>query len=247
MEKKMAAKILIVDDNPSVLKLLNINLSKAGYEIVEAENGEQAFDVANKTLPDLIISDIMMPQMDGLELCWMIRENSKVPLVPFIFLTSFDDQETEIKGFRAGADKYLNKPIERKDLLEKVAELLNRNKKVNAVQEEEMDKKGFAGDLVDLSIVELVQMLNLNKKSGTLHIEDSSGGKIYLKDGHLYAAECGNLKGEEAVYELVKIQEGKFNFEIVDVDIDRNVQASTMNVIMEACRIMDESHNTETP
>ena len=62
----------------------------------------------------------MMPQMDGLELCWMIRENSKVPIVPFIFLTSFDDPETEVKGFRAGADRYLNKPIERKELLERV-------------------------------------------------------------------------------------------------------------------------------
>ena len=105
----MGKKILIVDDNPNVLKLLNISLSKAGYDIVEAENGEMAFEVANREQPDIIVSDIMMPQMDGIELCWMIRENSKIPLVPFIFLTSFDDSEMEIRGFRAGADDYLNK------------------------------------------------------------------------------------------------------------------------------------------
>jgi DNA-binding response OmpR family regulator len=237
----MAAKILIVDDNPSVLKLLNISLNKAGFEVVEAENGEEAFEMANENLPDLIISDIMMPQMDGLELCWMIRENSKIPMVPFIFLTSFDDPETEVKGFRAGADKYLNKPIERKDLLEKVNELLDRKKKVNEVAQKELDNKGFAGDLSDLSIVELVQMLNLNKKSGILNISAEVDGKIYLKDGQLHAALCQDLTGEKAVYKLVEQIDGKFNFELNEVSLDRNVEASTMNVIMEACRIMDEN------
>jgi DNA-binding response OmpR family regulator len=239
----MAEKILIVDDNPSVLKLLNISLSKAGYEIVEAENGEEAFESANENLPDLIISDIMMPQMDGLELCWMIRENSKVPMVPFIFLTSFDDPETEVKGFRAGADKYLNKPIERKDLLSKVQELLSRKKKVNEVAQKELDNKGFGGDLSDLSIVELVQMLNLNKKSGVLNIKAGVSGEIFLKDGQLHAANCTDLQGEKAVYKLVEQLDGKFNFEIVDVTVDRNIEVSTMNVIMEACRIMDESRH----
>ncbi len=239
----MSEKILIVDDNPSVLKLLNISLTKAGYNIIEAENGEEAFEVANENLPDLIISDIMMPQMDGLELCWMIRENSKIPMVPFIFLTSFDDPETEVKGFRAGADKYLNKPIERKDLLEKVQELLSRKNKVSDVAKKELDNKGFAGDLSDLSIVELVQMLNLNRKSGVLHIETDIGGEIYLKDGQLHAAKCSDLEGENAVYKLVEQQDGKFNFEISDVTIERNVENSTMNVIMEACRIMDESRH----
>jgi two-component system alkaline phosphatase synthesis response regulator PhoP len=155
----MAKKILIVDDNPNVLKLLNISLSKAGYQIVEAENGEVAFQVANKERPDLIISDIMMPQMDGIELCWMIRENSEVPLVPFIFLTSFDDSEMEIRGFRAGADEYLNKPIDRKELLERVEELLNRTEKLKTIDDTTETKKAFEGDLKDLSIVELVQML----------------------------------------------------------------------------------------
>ncbi len=239
----MAEKILIVDDNPSVLKLLNISLSKAGYDVIEAENGEEAFEVANENLPDLIISDIMMPQMDGLELCWMIRENSKIPMVPFIFLTSFDDPETEVKGFRAGADKYLNKPIERKDLLEKVQELLSRKNKVNDVAKRELDNKGFGGDLSDLSIVELVQMLNLNRKSGVLKIEAKTTGEIYLKDGQLHAAKCLDLIGEKAVFKLVELQDGKFNFELSEVAIERNIEGSTMNVIMEACRIMDESRH----
>ncbi|HGY57009.1 MAG TPA: response regulator [Caldithrix abyssi] len=243
----MGHKILIVDDNPNVLRLLNISLSKAPqkYEIIEAENGEIAYELANKEKPDLIISDIMMPQMDGIELCWMIRENSEIPLVPFIFLTSFDDAEMEIRGFRAGADEYLNKPIDRKELLSRVEELLARTQNLKSIEKKSEAHKGFSGDLKDLSIVELVQMLNLNKKSGILHIHSDEEGRIYLKDGQLYAVEAGDLQGEEAMYKLVAKTEGTFSFELTDITIEPNIHNSTMNVIMEACRIMDETHHKD--
>lgn len=245
----MAHKILIVDDNPNVLRLLNISLTKAaaGYEIIEAENGEVAFEIANREKPDLIISDIMMPQMDGIELCWMIRENSEIPLVPFIFLTSFEDPEMEIRGFRAGADEYLNKPIDRKELLQRVEELLARTKNLKQMEAKSESQKGFSGDLRDLSIVELVQMLNLNKKTGILHIHtEKVKGKIFLKDGHLFAAETDSQTGEEAMYELVAQESGTFNFQVTDFTYERNIHNSTMNVIMEACRIMDEKKHEKS-
>jgi len=243
----MAAKVLIVDDNPQVLRLLNITLTKTDedYEIVQATNGEEALEIANRIIPDIIISDVMMPKMDGIELCWMIRENSKVPLVPFIFLTSFEDQETAVRGFRAGADDYLNKPIDRKKLLQRTKELLERGHHLKTAEQNAEDRKGFAGDLKDLSIVELVQMLNLNKKSGVLNIECADQGLIYLKDGHLWATEYGTEKGEEAFYKLVAETEGSFEFEIKDVSVGSNMTNPTMNVIMEACRIMDETRHPE--
>jgi len=243
----MAAKVLIVDDNPHVLRLLNITLSKAEeeYEIFQAANGEEAFALANQVMPDLIISDVMMPKMDGIELCWMIRESSKTPMVPFIFLTSFEDQETAIRGFRAGADDYLNKPIDRKKLLARTKELLNRRTSLKQIEHNTEERKGFSGDLKDLSIVELVQMLNLNKKSGVLTVTGDEEGYIYLKDGHLWATELGGITGEDAFFKLVAKTEGTFRFEMDDVEKDRNIENSTMNVIMEACRIMDETHQRE--
>jgi len=243
----MGAKILIVDDNPNVLRLLRISLTKSGkdYEILEAENGEQAFGIANKEKPDLIISDVMMPQMDGIELCWMIRENSEIPLVPFIFLTSFDDPEMEIKGFRAGADEYLSKPIDRKLLLRRVEELLERSQNVKKIENSSEKQKGFSGDLHDLSLVEVVQMLNLNKKTGRLKIDGNISGTIYVKEGQLWYAKSDKNEGEAAMYELVPLEEGTFQFNSEKVDVERNVQNSTMNVIMEACRIMDEAKHRE--
>ena len=240
----MPKKILIVDDNINVLRLLKITLSKSGedYQILEAENGEVAYKLAEKEKPDLIISDVMMPKMDGIELCMLIRESSSIPLVPFIFLTSFEDPETELRGFRAGADDYLTKPVERKALLNRVQRLLQRKQ---GLEQLETKQQGFAGDLSELSIVELVQMLNLNKKSGILHISGKINGKIYLKSGQLWAASTDDKKGEPAFYDLVALAGGTFQFEINDVNTERNIENSTMNVVMEACRIMDETRHGE--
>jgi YesN/AraC family two-component response regulator len=187
----------------------------------------------------------MMPQMDGIELCWMIRENSEIPMVPFIFLTSFDDSEMEIRGFRAGADDYLNKPIDRNELLDRVQDLLSRTNKLKNIEDTTETRKAFSGDLSDLSIVELVQMLNLNKKSGILTIKGKAEGEIYIRDGHLFGARTEKNTGEQAFYDLVVLTEGTFNFEISEQELDRNINNSTMNVIMEACRIMDENRHFE--
>ncbi len=240
----MSKRILIVDDNPQVLKLLNISLSKAGYQIYEAENGEEGLKVLGQEKPDLVISDMMMPKMDGMEFCWMVRETSLIPSVPFIFLTSFEDRDTAIRGFRAGADEYLKKPIDRKQLLDIVANLLNRHDRLKVMSEPE-SSKGFSGNLQELSIVELVQMYNLNKKSGILHIDGSIPGKMVIRDGHLVYAKTEQREGDQAVYEMVAMKEGTFRFESEVSDEPANIKSSTMNVLMEACRLVDEKASQE--
>ena len=240
----MGAKILIVDDNPQVLRLLNIFLSKAeeGYEIIQAENGEVALQLANEEKPNLIISDVMMPKMDGIELCWMIRENSEIPLVPFIFLTSFKDRETAVRGLRAGADDYLTKPVDKKKLITSVKDLLERKKSLDSLDEKTEKHKGFSGDLEDLSVVEVVQLLNLNKKSGVLKIDNGGKSFVYINKGNLWAVRKGDKFGEEALYEIVAQKKGVFQFDVSEVSVEQNIVNSTMNVIMEACRVTDEQN-----
>ena len=165
----MSEKILIVDDNEHILRLLKISLEKGGYVVDVAYNGDEGLNKAEEFLPDLIISDIMMPETDGIEFCWMIRENSSIPMVPFTFLTSMTGSDMEIRGFRAGADEYLVKPIDRKILLNKVRELLERSQKVKSVDSNTSDViKGFEGNLGDFSAAELIQLLNMNQRSGIL-------------------------------------------------------------------------------
>lgn len=237
------AKILIVDDNPHVLKLLSISLEKAGYEVHTAENGDEGFDAVKDIQPDLIVSDVMMPDTDGIEFCWMVRESSDIPMVPFIFLTSLSDRDTEIKGFRAGADEYLVKPVDRKVLLEKVDVLLNRANKVKNIEDEHVSQmKGFEGNLADLSLAEMVQLLNLNKRSGTLVISAEKKGEIIFENGEMTFAQMGDdTSGEDAVHRMVTFNKGIFKFEpSFNKKVKRNIQGATMNVLLEACRLMDE-------
>ncbi len=237
----MAYKILIVDDNDHVLKLLRISLEKAGYEIYEAGNGDEGLEKAKEVLPDLIISDVMMPMTDGIEFCWMIRDNSPIPMVPFIFMTSLEDQDMEIRGFRAGADEYLVKPVDRKVLLEKVGTLLKRASKVQSIDNNPSEAvKGFEGNLADLSLAEVIQLLSLNQRSGVLSIETDEKGEIVFIKGQMIFGEYGSLSGEDAIYKVVPQTQGRFRFEPGEKDAPRNIQGTTMNVLIEACRLSDE-------
>ncbi|RMH91085.1 MAG: response regulator [Calditrichaeota bacterium] len=242
----MAKKILIVDDNEHVLKLLRISLEKAGYEVHQAKDGDEGLEKAREVLPDLIISDVMMPSTDGIEFCWMIRENSPIPMVPFIFLTSLEDQEMEIRGFRAGADEYLVKPVDRTVLLEKVSTLLERAEKVKSIDSGPGESlKGFEGNLADLSLAEVIQLLSLNQRSGVLHVEAREKGEIVFKNGQMIYGKYGTLEGEEAIYKVVPEKQGTFRFEPVEKEMPQNIHGSTMNVLIEACRLADERNLSE--
>ncbi len=242
----MAHKILIVDDDIHVLKLLRISLEKAGYEVYEATNGDEGLERAKEVFPDLVISDVMMPTTDGIEFCWMIRENSPIPMVPFIFLTSLEDQEMEIRGFRAGADEYLIKPVDRSVLLEKVGTLLERANRVKSIDSGHSEMvKGFEGNLADLSLAEVIQLLNLNQRSGVLTVEAEQKGEIVFSRGQMLYGKYGELTGEDAIYRLVPLKKGTFAFEPGEKPVTRNIDGSTMNVLIEACRLADESNISE--
>ncbi len=242
----MPSKILIVDDNEHVLKLLKISLEKAGYEVHQALNGDEGLELAKKVLPDLIISDVMMPMTDGIEFCWMIRDNSPIPMVPFIFLTSLEDQEMEIRGFRAGADEYLIKPVDRSVLLKKVDELLKRVDRVKSIDSgTSAEVQGFEGNLSDLTLAEVIQLLNLNQRSGILHIESEQKGRIIFKNGQMIFGKYGKFEGEEAIYQVVPQKKGMFRFEPGEKQSEKNIEGSTMNVLIEACRLADESNISE--
>jgi DNA-binding response OmpR family regulator len=167
-------------------------------------------------------------------------------MVPFIFLTSLNDQDMEIRGFRAGADEYLIKPVDRKTLLEKVETLLSRAQRVKSVDDEKVSKmKGFEGNLADLSLVEMIQLINLNKRNGTLTITAQKTGKIVFANGEMIFAELGDqFSGEDAINQMIVFKEGSFKFDPSEAkDIKRNIEGSTMNVLLEACRLMDEQES----
>ena len=120
-------KILIVDDEIDILEILSYNFKKENYEVFTIDNGVDAIELAKKEIPDLIILDVMMPQMDGIEACRLLKEEPSLANTIIIFLTARGEEYSEIAGFDVGADDYITKPIRPRALLTRVKSLLKRN------------------------------------------------------------------------------------------------------------------------
>lgn len=124
--KKDKIKILLVDDEPDIIEIIRYNLEQEGYKILTASNGRQALEIAKNEFPHLIILDVMMPAMDGIETCEKIREDSRLSETIIMFLTARGEDYSYVAAFDAGADDYVTKPIKPKVLISKVKGLLRR-------------------------------------------------------------------------------------------------------------------------
>ena len=180
MDKK-DIKILLVDDEPDILEIVGYNLSNEGYQIITAENGVEAVKKAKKELPHLIILDVMMPEMDGIEACEIIRKNPDLKDTIITFLTARGEDYSQVAGFEAGADDYITKPVKPKVLVSKVKALLRRFK------EEAKDTTVKMGNLViDRDeykiILEGNEMLLPRKEFELLSLLTSKPGKVFKRD-----------------------------------------------------------------
>lgn len=120
--------ILVVDDEQDLLDLIEYNLKKEGFDVLKAEDGEEGIAVARKHSPDLILLDIMMPKMDGLEAVEVIRNDDELSPIPIIFLTARGDEKTEVEGLDKGGDDYITKPISTTKLISRIKAVLRRFK-----------------------------------------------------------------------------------------------------------------------
>lgn len=153
-----AHKVMVVDDEPDILELLTYNLEKEGYEVKTATNGKKAVALAQSFQPELILMDIMMPVMDGVEACRQIREMPDMRNTFIIFLTARSEEYSEVAAFDNGADDYLTKPIKPRALMSRINAIFRRESQKNASEENTLIEVG------DLSI---------DRASYTLH----KGGK----------------------------------------------------------------------
>ncbi len=128
-------KILIVDDDPDIIEILRYNLSLAGYDVKAASNGKEAIKKAKIFIPEIILLDVMMPEMDGIEACRLIREIPSLNNSRIIFLSARNEDYTQLSAFDAGADDYISKPVKPKILLKKISSIFKRiHKKENKIQ-----------------------------------------------------------------------------------------------------------------
>jgi DNA-binding response OmpR family regulator len=149
----MADKVLVVEDEPTLLETLAYNLGRQGYQVETAMDGEAALQIARQTQPNLIVLDIMLPKLDGFEVCRIIRQEMNVPI---IMLTARDDEIDRVIGLEMGADDYMSKPFSMRELMARVKAQLRR---VRLIREEMEVKDDLPGEIIrfDTLILDLTR------------------------------------------------------------------------------------------
>lgn len=181
--KKKEIKILLVDDEQDILEIVGYNLSQEGYKIVTASNGKEAIAVAKKELPHLIIMDVMMPEMDGMEACEAIRKVPELNNVIITFLTARSEDYSQVAGFDVGADDYIAKPIKPKLLVSKVKALLRRLKEVEGSVTENLTLGNIVINREEYKIIIDDKEISLPRKEFELfYLLASKPGKVFKRE-----------------------------------------------------------------
>jgi CheY-like chemotaxis protein len=235
-------RLLLVDGDPKSLRVLDVSLKKAGFEVTTATSGREALALLEASQPDLIISDTDLDEMDGFELCSQIKAHTEWTKIPFLFVSGRKSIEDKIRGLELGVDDYLTKPIYIKEIGIRVRTALQRAERERMESRRE-GRTRFAGDLSDVGVVDLVQTIELNRKSGIIHIvnRDTRRGSIFFRDGKVIDAEVGRLSGANAIYRLFSWSEGQFAVEFKQIRRHDVIDTPMAPLLMEGMRRLDES------
>lgn len=202
--------VLVVEDEANMARLIEFQLRAQGYNVIKATNGQEALALAWQTKPDLVLSDIMMPLMDGYELCRNLKKHPELWHIPVILLSAKADLASMIHGYAVGAAKYLVKPMKKEELFKAVD--LRLKFAAKAKQMLERKARDFEGDLATISIFKVLDMFFIGGWSGHIDLENINGqrGCIYIKEG---AIERCSLEGQFSPYSiflLLSWEEGRF-------------------------------------
>lgn len=249
----MAARILVVEDDIFVQTVIGDVLIAHGHEVHTATDGTTALAAAMLHPPDLVISDVMMPGMDGWALVRRVRSHPQLGFVPFIFLSSLNSLDDVLRGFRLGADDYLPKPFSPEALIERVAHALRWRNRIQDDAHWLLDPHdggdsptGIRGSLAVVGLSSLLVLLELEMKSGTLALTRSAPYercRLLIHKGRVFQAHIDvgpPLIHADVVYYLLDWPRGSFEFHPSSDVVRDEVACSTTGLLMEAARRVDE-------
>ena len=176
-------KILIVDDDPDIIEIISYNLKKENYKVFSCYNGTDSIKIAEKEKPDLIILDVMMPGMDGIQVCEKLRSKNKFNNTIIMFLSARGEDFTHIAAYDAGADDFVNKPLKPRLLISKVRSLIRRTNKINNVSSLKLNFKGLIIDKEEYTVKIKGEKLILPRKEfELLFMLSSNTGKVIKRE-----------------------------------------------------------------
>ncbi|HZH03395.1 MAG TPA: DUF4388 domain-containing protein [Myxococcaceae bacterium] len=230
--------LLLVDNDAKSLRVMEVSLKKAGFSVTTAIHGRDALEKVQISLPDLLLSDTKMPEMDGFELCKALKSDERLKAIPFVFLTNQKSVEFKVRGLELGGDDYLTKPIYIKEIVTRVKLILSKAEKER--NEKKETKSGFNGNLADMGVVDLVQTFEMGRKTGVIRLEGDRTGVLYFREGRVVDAELGRLVGENAFYRMLNSSDGTFEVQFAPVERKDRIEVSTQGLLMEGMRRLDE-------
>jgi len=221
-------------------------LEKRGYSVETAVDGEDALARALARPPDLLITDVMMPKVDGWSLVRQLRAHAELAMLPVIFLTALSSEDDRIRGFRLGADDYVTKPFRFEELDLRVAKTLRRTAQAMQDTRDQINTSGLRGDLSQVGLSSLLVLIEMERKTGLLQLRSAEGlsAQILVRQGkvvHAHLDEREEPVDAECVYLLLTWNAGEFEFVTCVVEGDDRVDVSTTHLLMEGARLMDES------
>lgn len=234
--------VVVSNDNDSINKI-RFPLEREGFKITFTDDGEEALEFIKQINPNAIVAELNPPKIDGMDLCWAVRNQLKINHIPFIILSSSDDKEIELNSYRTGADAIIIKPISIREFMVRLEALVARYQIL--IPQKVSQLQVFSGELGEFLLLELIQWLHNNSKSGRLWLSHKyQRGSIYLDKGKIIQARLDNLEGEEAIYRIFSWRKGKFEFEVEEGPITSNVKKSTIEILLECSKRMDEQQHS---
>jgi DNA-binding response OmpR family regulator len=246
----MAPHVLVADDDAWILRMVATVLEKRGYSVETATDGEEALACALARTPDLLITDVMMPKIDGWSLVRQLRAHSSLAMLPVIFLTALSSEDDRIRGFRLGADDYVTKPFRFEELDLRVAKTLRRTAQTVQETREQLTGSGLRGDLAQVGLSSLLVLIEMERKTGLLQLRAQGGpsAQILVREGKVVHARLDDLEepvDAECVYYLLTWSAGEFEFIACVVEGMDRVNESTTHLLMEGARLIDEAHELD--
>ena len=243
----MAPHVLVADDDAWILRMVATVLEKRGYTVETAVDGEEALRRALARTPDLLITDVMMPKLDGWSLVRQLRSRNELAMLPVIFLTALSAEDDRIRGFRLGADDYVTKPFRFEELDLRVAKTLRRTLATVQETREQLGGASLRGDLSQVGLSSLLVLIEMERKTGLLQLRAPNGpsAQILVRQGKVVHARLDTADepvDAECVYYLLTWGSGEFEFTACLVEGADRVAVSTTHLLMEGARLIDEQN-----
>ena len=236
--------LLVVDADQRSLSVLEVSLRNAGYNVAACASVERAFEILEANKPDLILSDTQLSDSNGFDFVERLRENPAWSRIPFMFLSSDGSIESKIRGLELGVRDYLTKPIYIREVIARVGIELSRHARDGLALRNPGSKTQFSGSLTEMGVVDLLQTIDVSRKTGVLFLvaPDGKRGAIFFDSGSVIHAHVSDLEGEDAVYRLLLWREGNFDLEFRPVrdDGEQTVRLPTPALLMEGMHRIDE-------